>query len=163
MGATPGPCAATSPDLRWRDNRACIPHRRPIAPLGRSYNRSMQLHLERSDAEYLLRGAGGRYALVNERRLAASFVIAPDRLIEDWPVRDVAAMAPSDLDALLALDPELIVLGSGAAQAFPPAAVAAACLSRGIGLETMTNDAAARTYNVLAGEGRRVVAGFVIP
>jgi uncharacterized protein len=37
-----------------------------------------------------------------------------------------------------------------------------ACLGRGIGLETMTNAAAARTFNVLAGEGRRVVAGFTI-
>ena len=38
----------------------------------------------------------------------------------------------------------------------------AACLSRGVGLEAMTNAAAARTYNVLAGEGRRVVAGFLL-
>jgi uncharacterized protein len=38
----------------------------------------------------------------------------------------------------------------------------ATCLQRGIGLEAMTNAAAARTFNVLAGEGRRVVEGFVI-
>ena len=38
----------------------------------------------------------------------------------------------------------------------------AACLSRGIGLEAMDNAAAARTFTVLAGEGRRVVAGFLI-
>ena len=35
------------------------------------------------------------------------------------------------------------------------------CLQRGIGIEVMSNAAAARTYSVLAGEGRRVVAGFV--
>ena len=35
-------------------------------------------------------------------------------------------------------------------------------VTRGIGLETMTNAAAARTFNVLASEGRRVVAGFVL-
>jgi uncharacterized protein len=45
---------------------------------------------------------------------------------------------------------------------FPPAATLAACLQRGIGLEAMTNAAAARTYSVLAGEGRRVVAAFVM-
>ena len=54
------------------------------------------------------------------------------------------------------------MLGSGASQAFPPPEAMAACLARGIGLETMTNAAAARTYNVLAGEGRRVVAGFIL-
>jgi uncharacterized protein len=122
----------------------------------------MQLHLERPDFEYSLRGADGTHALVNERRLAASFVVAPDRLLEEWPVPDVAAMAPADLEPLLALGPELIVLGSGAVQKFPPPEVQAACLSRGIGLETMTNAAAARTFNVLASEGRRVVAGFVL-
>ena len=90
-------------------------------------------------------------------------MVAPHALLEDWPVRDAGAMVPADLDALLALNPELIVLGTGHAQAFPPAAVMASCLQRGIGLEAMTNAAAARTYSVLAGEGRRVVAGFVFP
>ncbi|NOT86745.1 MAG: Xcc1710-like domain-containing protein [Lysobacter sp.] len=122
----------------------------------------MQLHLERPDYTYFLRGADGTSALLNERRLTASFVLAPNTLVEDWPVHDVKTMVPADLDALFALQPELILLGCGATQAFPPAATMAACLSRGIGLETMTNAAAARTFNVLASESRRVVAGFVL-
>ena len=122
----------------------------------------MQLNLERPDYLYFLRGADGSGALVNDRRLERSFVIAPDALVEDWPVRDAGQMAPGDLDALLALAPALVVLGTGAQQRFPPAAVLAACLQRGIGIEVMSNAAAARTYSVLAGEGRRVVAGFVI-
>ncbi|HWS79188.1 MAG TPA: Mth938-like domain-containing protein [Thermomonas sp.] len=123
----------------------------------------MQLNLERPDYRYYLRGADGSAALVNDRRIQRSFVISPDALVEDWPVHAAAAMAPADIDALLALEPELIVLGTGAQQRFPPAAVLAACLQRGIGIEVMTNAAAARTYSVLAGEGRRVVAGFVFP
>ncbi len=122
----------------------------------------MQLHLDRPDHAYLLRGADGNHALVNDRKLEASFIIAPDRLIEGWPARSVETLTPADLEPLLALQPELILLGSGEWQAFPPPELQAACLSRGIGLETMTNAAAARTFNVLAGEGRRVVAGFVI-
>lgn len=122
----------------------------------------MQLHLERPDYTFFLRGADGTSALVNERRLTASFVLAPNTLVETWPVHDVKTMVPADLDALFALQPELVLLGCGATQAFPPAATMAACLSRGIGLETMTNAAAARTFNVLASEGRRVVAGFVL-
>lgn len=122
----------------------------------------MQLHLERPDHEFFLRGADGASALVNDRRLTASFLLAPDTLVESWPVRDVAAMSPADLEPLFALSPELVLLGCGDRQTFPPAATLAACLSRGIGLETMTNAAAARTFNVLASEGRRVVAGFVL-
>ena len=122
----------------------------------------MQLNLEHPDHEFLLRGADGTVAVVNDRRLTSSFIIAPDRLIEAWPVGDARALADVDLAPLLELDPEVILLGTGATQVFPPAAVMAACLGRGIGIEVMTNAAAARTFNVLASEGRRVVAGFVI-
>ena len=123
----------------------------------------MQLHLERPDYQYFLRGADGDHALVNDRSLRSSFIIAPDTLVEDWPLRDITTLSVADLDRMLALKPELIVLGSGATQAFPPPATLAACLQRGVGLEAMTNSAAARTYNVLAGEGRRVVAALVFP
>ncbi len=123
----------------------------------------MQLTLERPDYTYYLRGADGAQALVNERVLTRSFILAPDTLIEDWPPLDAAALAPADLDPLLALNPELVVLGTGERQVFPDTAVLAACLTRGIGLEVMGNAAAARTFSVLAGEGRRVVAGFLFP
>lgn len=122
----------------------------------------MHLTLERPDHEFFLRGADGQVALVNNRRLTASFVIAPNTLIDHWVVTDARALGADDLTPLLALQPEVILLGSGAIQVFPPAATLAACLSRGIGLEVMTNAAAARTFNVLAGEGRRVVAGFIL-
>jgi uncharacterized protein len=122
----------------------------------------MQLNLERPDYRWFLRGADATHALVNERVLRASFVIAPDALVEDWPVMDAAALQPAQLEPVLSLAPELVVLGTGARQVFPPPAILAAFLTRGLGVEVMTNDAAARTYSVLAGEGRRVVAAFVI-
>lgn len=123
----------------------------------------MQLHLERPDYAYYLRGADGISARVNDRELHASFIVAPDALVEGWPVHDITTLAPEALEPLLALQPEMIVLGCGATQAFPPPATLAACLQRGVGLEAMTNAAAARTYSVLAGEGRRVVAAFIFP
>jgi hypothetical protein len=63
----------------------------------------------------------------------------------------------------LTLEPEVVLLGTGARITFPPAAVLAEFLKRGIGLETMDNAAAARTFNVLIGEGRRAVAVFLLP
>lgn len=123
----------------------------------------MELHLDKPDYEYFLRGADGAGALVNERRIDRSFVISPHALIEDWPVRDAAALEAGDLETILALEPELILLGTGARQVFPPAEIMGASLSRGIALESMTNDSAARTYHVLAGEGRRVAAAFIFP
>lgn len=122
----------------------------------------MQLVHDRPDIRYELRGADGRGALVNERTLSRSFVLSAEALVEDWPVDGIAALRPEHLDAIFALSPELVVLGTGGRQAFPAADVQATCLARGIGLESMANAAAARTFNVLAGEGRRVVAAFVI-
>jgi uncharacterized protein len=122
----------------------------------------MQLHFERPDYSWALRGADGAHVLVNERALTQSCVVSPETLLEHWPVTDARTMQPADLDPLLALQPELVLLGTGATQVFPQAAVLATCLGRGIGLEVMSNAAAARTYSVLAGEGRRVVAGFML-
>ena len=122
----------------------------------------MQLNLERPDYHWSLRGAEGDHALVNDRVLRASFVVSPDTLLEHWPVTDAATLEVAQMEPILAMRPELVVLGTGAKQVFPPPAILAAFLTRGIGIEVMTNAAAARTYSVLAGEGRRVVAGFVI-
>ena len=122
----------------------------------------MHLTLERPDHEYFLRGADGQAALVNDRRLTSSFVLAPGALVEGWLASDARTLSVAQLEPMLALSPEVILLGCGATQVFPPAATLAACLGRGIGLEVMTNAAAARTFNVLAGEGRRVVAGFIL-
>ena len=123
----------------------------------------MQLSHERPDYTWVLRGADGQRARVNERMLERSFALAPDRLIEDWAApATAAALEPAHLDALLALAPELLVLGTGQRQVFPSPAVMAACLTRGIGIEVMDNAAAARTYNVLAGEGRKVVVALLL-
>ncbi|TDB34299.1 hypothetical protein TEP_11895 [Stenotrophomonas sp. TEPEL] len=122
----------------------------------------MQLNHELPDYAYSLRAADGRSARVNDRVLGNSFFLTPDQLVEQWPVTDVTALRLADLEPILALKPALILLGTGERQAFPPAVVMAACLSRGIGLEVMNNPAAARTFNILAGEGRKVAAAFIL-
>jgi uncharacterized protein len=122
----------------------------------------VQLFQEAPDTRYQLRSADGELARVNERELRRSFVVSPEQLLDDWRPRDIEELQPSDMDALLALQPAVVLLGSGARQRFPAPAVLAACLSRGIGIEVMDNAAAARTFNLLAGEGRRVVAGFLL-
>jgi len=122
----------------------------------------MQLTHEIPDYAYALRSANGSSARVNDRTLTESFILAPNELIEHWEATEAAALSPESMAPLLALKPELILLGSGERQSFPPASAMAACLTQGIGIEVMTNAAAARTFNVLAGEGRRVVAAFLL-
>jgi uncharacterized protein len=122
----------------------------------------VQLTRENPEFRYAIRAVDATGVTVNDRRLERSFILTPDTLVEGWAPSDPAALVPADLEPLLALQPALVLLGTGPRLRFPPQAVMAACLSRGIGLETMDNAAAARTFTVLAGEGRRVVAGFLL-
>ncbi|MEG1681281.1 MAG: Mth938-like domain-containing protein [Stenotrophomonas sp.] len=122
----------------------------------------MQFSRELPDYIYSLRSADGQHAQVNDRALSRSFILAPNSLIEDWPVASVAELRAEDLDSALELNPALVILGTGEKQIFPPAAIMAACLTRGIGIEVMNNASAARTYNVLAGENRRVVMAIIL-
>ena len=85
------------------------------------------------------------------------------RIVEDFPVRQPDLFDEAALESILAFNPEVVLLGTGARAVFPPQAVLAQFLKRGIGLETMDSAAAARTFNVLAGEGRNVVALFLLP
>lgn len=122
----------------------------------------MPLSQEHPDYTYALRAADGRHAKVNERILQQSFILMPDELVERWPVPNLEQLQAGHMDAVLALSPAVILLGTGEHQQFPTTDVLAACLTRGIGLEAMTNAAAARTYNVLASEGRRVALAMIL-
>jgi len=123
----------------------------------------MDLSLDRPEGYLFVRRVDARSVTLIDRELHDSFLLAPDRAIEHWPVDTAAALDAAHVEALLALHPELVILGTGERQVFPAAAFMAGFLRKGVGIEVMDNAAAARTYNLLAGEGRRVVAGFILP
>jgi uncharacterized protein len=79
-----------------------------------------------------------------------------------WAPAAFDALAPEHFGGLLALGPDLVLFGSGARLKFPPAALLRTLIEAGIGVETMDSAAAGRTYNVLAAEGRKVVAALLI-
>jgi uncharacterized protein len=122
----------------------------------------MDLSLERPEGYLFVRRVAPDAITVVDRTLTRSFALGVERVIEDWPVGDAAAITPEHMEALLELEPEVVLLGTGARQSFPPAAAMAALLRRGVGIEVMDNAAAARTHAVLASEGRRVVAAFIL-
>ena len=87
-----------------------------------------------------------------------TIALAADSVIDDWPQKDVADLQESDFSLLLDTAPEVIVLGTGANIIFPPRSLVFAMARRGVGFEAMSTPAAARTFNVLTGEDRRVAA-----
>ena len=68
-----------------------------------------------------------------------------------------------DFSTLLENKPEVIVLGTGKSMVFAPRELVFAMARRQVGFEVMDTAAAARTYNVLAGEGRQVAAVLYLP
>lgn len=93
---------------------------------------------------------------IGNQDLRSSFVVSPTHLIDAWPPRDLASLVANHLDIVLGMEPELILLGTGARLAFPSAEIFAHVTSRGVGFEVMDNAAACRTYNVLVHEQRAV-------
>lgn len=122
----------------------------------------MSLIEHRPEGQFSIRAVRADCVLVAQRELTRSFLIAPDRLL-DWPPTSLETIDATAIDRVFDLQPALILLGTGPRQILPSPRLLAAFLSRGVGLEAMDNAAAARTFNLLASEGRRVVAAFLLP
>ena len=122
----------------------------------------MELNLERPDDFLFVRRADAHSVAVVDRAFTQSLILTRRKVIDDWAVTDVARMTPGHIEPILALEPDVVLLGTGAHQRFPSQEVLAAFLKRGVGVEVMDNSAAARTWDILAGEGRNVVAAFIL-
>lgn len=122
----------------------------------------MRLTDDRNAGALLVRSYSPGEVHVGETVLHRSCLIRADRLISDWRPQTLEELTESDLQTVFALDPQIVVLGSGVRQRFPDARLVAAILARGIGCEVMDTGAACRTYNVLVSEDRPVVAALLL-
>lgn len=98
---------------------------------------------------------------IGENVVRTNCIVTADR-VREWRPGSIDAVTLADLEPLFESAPEIVLLGTGDTQRFPEPSILAAILSRGIGCEVMTTGAACRTYNVLAGEDRRVTAALML-
>ena len=94
--------------------------------------------------------------------VASSVIVTASTLIEPWRPRRVDELAAGDFEPAVALAPEVLLIGTGPRQVFPPAAILASLQRARIGFEVMDTGAACRTYNVLLAEDRRVAAALIV-
>lgn len=80
-----------------------------------------------------------------------------------WEVECFEDLDAARFSQVLALQPEVLIFGSGPRLRFPRPAWLQALYEQRVGVETMDSAAACRTYNVLAAEGRKVVAALLLP
>jgi len=96
-------------------------------------------------------------------RHEGSLLILSDEA-RSWPVRSLAELTAESLAPVLdagRAEVEFLLLGVGARNAMPPRPVREVLQRAGIGLEFMDTPAAAKLYNVLTAEGRRVAAALI--
>lgn len=96
--------------------------------------------------------------LIRDQLWSMSIAIDQQQSVSEWSKKSVADLIVEDFATLLERSPEMIVLGTGEKSLFPPRELTFAFARRGVGLEVMHTAAAARTFNVLASDGRQVAA-----
>jgi uncharacterized protein len=122
----------------------------------------MKFHLSTSQGN-VVTGCGAGWVRIGADEHRASFVVAPDALVIPWAIGGFESLSEDDFAKVHSLAPEIVLVGTGARQRFPSPRLYRALTDAGIGVEIMDSAAAARTYNIIAAEGRRVAAAILLP
>lgn len=126
------------------------------------YRNAVKFTLDAGAPANLIRGYSDTEICVGPQSLHGSCIVTAETVIAQWEPASFAELLPAHLEPILALGPELIVLGTGPRQQFPSAQIRALLAARGVGLEAMALGPACRTFNVLVQEERRVAAGLFL-
>lgn len=106
-----------------------------------------------------------RYAsdhiLINQERHDGNLVVMADRLLPGWAPGGFEGLTSADFEALLPLNAEVVLIGTGRRQRFPNPALLRPLMDARIGFEVMDLAAACRTYNILVSESRAVAAALL--
>ncbi len=121
----------------------------------------MKFTLETGSGHNLINAYRAGQVTINQRVFTRSLLVAPDRIVEWMPGR-FEDLTAEHFDAILELQPEVVVLGTGARLRWPAPEHLRGLIAARIGLESMDTGAACRTYNILMSEGRRVVAALLM-
>lgn len=122
----------------------------------------MKLHLNNDTNILLIRGYQAGRITIGDNTYSNSLILSPTRLIDDWPPLTLSDLTEKDFERMIDLEPEVVLLGTGQRLKFPERRITLPLIQRSIGIEVMNTAAACRTYNILANEGRNVVASLII-
>jgi uncharacterized protein len=121
----------------------------------------MKLEADNFDVQ-TIQGYGPGWVGVQGEKLTHSVILGSQGQRVNWQCNQFEDLTEAHFAQLADFDAELIIFGSGSRIRFPQAAWLQPLMAKSVGLETMDTGAACRTYNILAGEGRRVVVALVL-
>ena len=107
-------------------------------------------------------GYGPGWLAVDKQNYETSLIVGSRGLLQPWDCRAFADLTAEHFAMLARLEAEVVIFGSGSRIRFPPPAWLKPLIEKRLGLETMDTQAACRTYNILAGEGRNVIAALLL-
>lgn len=122
----------------------------------------MALQQQLPDGSLRLRWVRADAIGINDDSFAHSLLLTPER-VQAWAPASAETVDDAALQPVIELAPQVFILGTGARQRFLQPRLMAQLMRAGIGIECMDNAAAARTFNLLADEGRKVLGGFLLP
>lgn len=99
---------------------------------------------------------------VGDEVFKTSLIISRDWLLSPWSIDQIEVLSSEHLEVLTQGKPDLLLLGTGQQHRWPDMALLCEIGAMGIGCEVMNSASACRTYNVVAGEGRKVTAAIII-
>ena len=121
----------------------------------------MKFHLNTAEGN-MFTGHGADYVRLGVVEYRDNVLVTPERVVPGWTAGGFDTLTEADFAALAELKPEVVLLGTGASLRFPHPRLTRALTDAGIGVEVMDTPAACRTFNILAAEGRRVVAAVIL-
>lgn len=121
----------------------------------------MKFQPDRSSAQNI-QGYGPGWIGVGNEKHTQSLIVGSNGLLQMWDCARFEDLTAAHFEHLSTLDAELVIFGSGSRNRFPNPAWLQPLMRKRLGLETMDTPAACRTYNILAGEGRNVVAALIL-
>jgi uncharacterized protein len=118
----------------------------------------MKLHSDSNDTSLRITAYDTQSVTVGEQQLSSNFIITTQALFIEVPRIEIQQLSWQALHQLHDLELDVLLVGTGANQQFPTGHFYAELSRERIGLEAMSSAAACRTFNILAGEDRRVAA-----
>lgn len=100
--------------------------------------------------------------IINKDKHTQSCIVSNASLITELDLTEIDALNSQHIKYLLTSKPELIIIGSGQNHIFPDVSLLTPIAELDIGFEVMNNKSAARTYNVLVAEERKVACLLII-
>lgn len=135
---------------------------RPTELSGTIEDEPLKFERETIAGQNVFTAYGDGWVDVNGARLTSGALVSARDLVTDWGPASIDLLESSHVEAIAALAPEIVLIGTGRTFRFPNPALLAPLHAARVGVEVMDTRAACRTYNILLSEGRRVVAALIV-